>query len=430
MGRWSRLKRRFRSELQQTYNGTSDETAALTFTSDLVSGEYSNKDLWQHQLKVAWEDPIAHRICVQLPNNVFDDWFTIKKYGEDGELEDHPKNAQIQEELERMNAKYWFTQAAIGESIFGTAALVFNLNEHRADVQGEGYQVATLDVFTPQNSHIPQEAYDRKTGEPDHLVVNPNAYYGDVKREVPWDELQWWCLRPKGRSYEGYHAMYQIWDLMTYLRESVDAMAWVHKKLGIGVWMWYTSGGMSDELKDSLEDTLKNMSSRRAIVCEKDDFEKVEWSGPASSGTTAIVEGADYILGMISSGSAIPKDIFTGVSAGAITGSEVNNKALYATISKKQSEYGPYVLNAIERMGYKTDGMILEWNTRYATDELEQAQIRLLNAQADNMDANTAQTKKMMEQGVNPNDINIRAGQEASSQKDQTKTNNQTGVQG
>ncbi|MHA2068842.1 MAG: hypothetical protein ACXABY_31150, partial [Candidatus Thorarchaeota archaeon] len=73
--------------------------------------------------------------------------------------------------------------------------------------------------------------------------------------------------------------------------------------------------------------------------------------------------------------------------------SEINNKALFATISKIQSDITPYVLDTIRRMGYDIDGMIIEFNTRYATDALEQAQIdelrsrtRLNEAQAEGGD--------------------------------------------
>ena len=61
--------------------------------------------------------------------------------------------------------------------------------------------------------------------------------------------------------------------------------------------------------------------------------------------------------------------------------------------------------------------MVLEWNTRYATDELEQAQIRLLNAQA-------AQMEMQAEQGMGPYDMQIKYGEE-----NPEKEQNTTGVQ-
>ncbi|MHC4645073.1 MAG: anti-CBASS protein Acb1 family protein [Planctomycetota bacterium] len=429
-----RIKRIFRSEVQQTYDGTTDETAPSDFVSDLVSGEYNNRDLWQHQLKVMWEDPLAHRNTVLLAHNVFDDWFvikTLKKTEEEEELVEHPKNKQIQEELTSMNAKYHFTQALIYERGFGRSFLVFNFNKHRADVIREGFQIAELDVFTEENTKIPLQAYGNAeanpTGEPMYIIVTANAVWGHTKDEIPWEQVQMWCTRPKGRSYEGYSANEAAWNDMAYSREIVDAIAWMIKKLGLGAWIWWVKGGLSTELKDAMEDTYKNMSGKRVVVTETETMDRMEWSGPPSTGAASAVEILDWLLGEISSATGTPKDVYTGVSAGAITGSEINNKALFATISKIQSDITPYVLDTIRRMGYDIDDMVIEFNTRYATDELEQAQIALLKAQAEQLLAQTEQTKKMTEQGRGPLDMAI--GAEPTSQKDQTKTQNITGVQ-
>ena len=111
MSRFLKREPRFTAEDWKTlYNATSDTTTPLTFVSDLVSGDYTNKDVWQNLLKVAWEDPIAKRICIDLSKNVWDDWFVIRKRAKEDkdkrgeELEEHPDNEQIQEEFERMNA--------------------------------------------------------------------------------------------------------------------------------------------------------------------------------------------------------------------------------------------------------------------------------------------------------------------------------------
>jgi hypothetical protein len=211
--------------------------------------------------------------------------------------------------------------------------------------------------------------------------------------------------------------MLPVWDLMTYLRESLDALSWAHKKFGLGIWMWYIKGGLSTELASSIESSVQDVNGRRALVVESDKVDKVEWQGP-NQGTAAIVEGMDFQLGQISAGCGIPKMIFTGNEAGAITGSEINNKALYATINKIQSKVEAYVLDTVQRMGYDIEGMVVGWNTRYATDELEQAQIRLLKAQA-------AQMEMIAERGYDPNAINVRV----QDGEDMKKTQNQTGVQ-
>ena len=428
----SRLRKRFRrvkkfsyEDWKNLYDVSSDKTKPLSFTSDLVTGEFTNVNDWRHLLAVSRKDPIARKICVGLSRNALDDWFVVRKKNPDKDAEEelieHPKNEAIQEEFLHMDAKYWFTQALIGMRTFGSSALVLNYNKHRDDNLENGittHQIATLDVFTPENMIIPNDAYDEVTGEPDHIKIYPNATNENVTDTIPWDELIWWNVDPKGRSYDGYSALYAVWDLMTYLRESIDANSWSHKKFAAGIWMWYIKGGMDAGLKADLEEDLKDINHRRALVAESDTVEKVEWSGPSASGSTSIIEGADFNLGLIAAGSDVPKDMYTGVSAGAITGSETNSKELYATISGIQSDIDPYVLGTIEEMGYEIDDMIIDWNIRFAIDELQQAQVRLLNAQA-------AQMEMQAEQGIDPNAISIGIKED----KDVEQEQNTTGVQ-
>jgi hypothetical protein len=384
-GRLRRAYRAFRSEDWKTlYEYSSDQTEPDTFVSELVSGEYNNSSLWQHLLKVSREDPIAKKVTVGLSQNVFDDWFVIKKRGKDEEeLEEHPENDKIQGEFVAMNAKFHCIQALTAMRTFGHCPMVLNYNKHRADVIGSGYQVATLDIFTDEHIRIPTEAFDKDTGIPTYIGVKTSADVplSDYDR-IEWDDLIWWCVDPKARSIYGYSALLGGWDLLTYMRGSIDAMAWVHKKHGVGIFLWWLTGALDTATKDAIESAVQGSSSRRALTAERAAVESVEWIGPPSGGTTSIVDGADFMLGLLSSAYDIPKDVFTGVAAGAITGSEINNKTLYATINKTQSDIEPFLLKLMYRMGYDTEDMVIEWNTRYATDELQQAQVRQMNADA------------------------------------------------
>ena len=189
------------------------------------------------------------------------------------------------------------------------------------------------------------------------------------------------------------------------------------------MFIWWTKGALTGEIKAQVEATLQAVSTSRAATVNSDDIEKVEWTGPTAGGTSDIAQGIDMYLGLVSAATGIPKDILIGMSAGAITGSEINNKALYATLNQVQKSIEPFIRELISRMGYNGEYEI-DWNTRYATDEMEQAQIRVLNTQADEGE----QRITKMKEGTNPNDSRITVGMEEAP-KDMDKDHNPAGVQ-
>ena len=147
------------------------------------------------------------------------------------------------------------------------------------------------------------------------------------------------------------------------------------------MFLWWTKGTLSDEVRAQIEDMLQNISASRAGTVNSDDIEKVEWTGPTSGGTTDIAQGIDMYLGLVSAATGIPKDILIGMSAGAITGSEINNKSLYATLNQVQKSIEPFIRDLISRMGCTGDYEI-DWNTRYATDEKGEAEIEVSHVSA------------------------------------------------
>ena len=81
------------------------------------------------------------------------------------------------------------------------------------------------------------------------------------------------------------------------------------------------------------------------------------------------------------------------------------------------------MLDTIRRMGYPTDDMVIEWNTRYATDELEQAQVRQMNADA-------LIKEKQAENGDPLDNFSRAFGPAMRGPRDATQNNNPTGRQG
>ncbi len=381
---------------QRLYSASTDKTEPLTFTDDLVTNNTWERESKQDLLEVAYKDPIAYYICVKISENVFDDWFQFVDPTTGEEV-----MQDVQREMQIINAKFWLTQALIGERIFGHSWLFTGPNKYRQDYSSGG-QIANLDVFTPMNAEfVGVDGY----GNPTTVRVWPNPSDISQFEDLPASDFIFFCTRPRGRSWAGYSALYPVWTDLTYVRSAKHALGWANQKFGIGLFLWKLKGRLTDETATALENMLKDISLMRAALVDGNLVDDVLFVGPSGSMTTNIAEAVDMHLGLISAGSGIPKDILTGVSAGAITGSEINNKALYATLSQIQQSVEVYIRELVRRMGYTNEDYAISWNTRYATDELEQAQIRLLNAQA-------AQLEMQVEQGINPGDIRILTGEE------------------
>jgi len=84
----------------------------------------------------------------------------------------------------------------------------------------------------------------------------------------------------------------------------------------------------------------------------------------------------------------------------------------------------PVIRELVRRMGHEDDNYDIKWNVRYATDEMQQAQIRVLNVQADEGE----QRIKDAKEGKNDFNIGFQGGQ-AEKPKDEEKNHNEAGKQ-
>jgi len=108
-------------------------------------------------------------------------------------------------------------------------------------------------------------------------------------------------------------------------------------------------------------------------------IESVEFVG-AEGSTTDFENHIKILLERIAAGASIPKDVLIGATAGAISGSEVNVKALFQAINSIQQSIEPYIRELMSRLGYNEDYEI-DWNVRYAHDEEQRSKIDMNNAQ-------------------------------------------------
>ena len=403
----------FRKEASLLDTPAINKSAKSSFRSGLLVEQAHNKDDMVHRHKVAREDPLAHFIVYKLAENALDDGFKfIDKDGEEIMLD-------CQKELKKINFKTIFTQALIASRWAGWTWLhtVHNKN-HRQEVKGGG--IAKLDYFTPLDSVV--KTFDKVTGEPTEIEVKILQGIGpyatiEVPITISVKDLILFRGIPYDRSYKADPVTYSIWDDMTAIRQIIDSTVTFDSMVGKGMFVDYLKKMPDEAGKSTLEDDISSMSTARSIGINTEVHEKIEWVGSNAAGVS-FEPDVRMCLQRVAAGAGVPVDSLTGVSAGAITGSETNIKTLFQTINSIQQSVNPYIRELVTRMGYGDDYDI-EWNVRFAHDEEQKARIRQTVAQAGLME----QTLKEKLEGTyrNPNDADVTMKMQTPEEKDQTR---------
>jgi hypothetical protein len=419
MSFWNRLRGYRQETTERVWSTTMSKNAPPTYVSDFILEQAWDRDEELHRGKMAQRSAPAWYITYGLASNVFDDGFKFV-------AKDDPENEIMEDilaELERMEHLKYLSRALAGERVYGHTWLFVGPEniDYRVDGMRElPPRIANLDVFTPDMVEVVK--YD-DIGAPETLelkvLTSSGKGFGSIERRIPVSAKD--CIlfrtRPFDRSHEGLPATYPVWNALVGLEMVFHAIITYDMKIGTGALVMTTKGAASSAYLDAAKTAMEDLSVSRVAIIPGNAVEKLEFIG-AGAGATQFESHINAFLDQIAAGSKIPRDVLVGSSAGAITGSEVNSKALYAVIQGEQSKMEPYIRELVRRMGYESDDYDIEWNVRYATDERQQAEIRVLNANAEAQEVKTEQIRN----GNNPDDINIKF-------QDQQKNQNMSGRQ-
>ena len=402
--------------------------APPTFVPRLILDEIWDRNNVDHLAIVAREDPIAARAIYSFAANMWDDGFTLMTAPKDGE--EHPMNAEVQKRLEEINFKHYMTMGTAGERAFGHTWLQYvraTDTDLRIDEVDVGQNpVLKLDFWTPENAKV--KTYD-KIGAPEWIEITYQTGSGagegatlPVEKLIHASNLRLLRKRAFDRSEEGRPVLGPVWDYMVYLRFMLHSISWYAMKIGLGALVVKIWKGLSSEDKTAIETMMKEFSIKRFMMIDQ-RVEEISFEGAGGSSIN-FQDYASVIMDQIAAGLDIPKTVLVGQEQGAITGSEMNNKALYASIHKEQVSYNIDLRAIIAELGFTETDYYIEHNMRFAHDEMEQAQIRVLNAQADESESR----QEMMKKGQNPMNAQIAvSGPEKA--KDEDKKNNEAGKQ-
>lgn len=393
-----------------------------TYVSEIISGKITDRDDREHQRKMALWSAVGSNICIKLAQNTFDDGFEL--VDEKGKVIMEP----LQQKLKELNATYFLTQALIMERIYGHCWVFVGKERLYEDIVEADRRVTNLDAFGPEMAKVTE--YD-ENGYP--AAVEIKVLKGITKtdgskgtkeetKRIDIKDLILLRTRPKPfeRTYEGMPVLYHVWNTLWSVELAFHSSDFYLGKIGHGMFCLMSKSGTSDERLDRMQKSVEKMSPSRMLVLPGKYVESISFVNASGTPIDFPAEIKSR-LGIVGAGTGVPVDLLIGLSAGSITGSEVNVKALYQTLAGIQTSVEPMIRELIRKLGHTDDNYHIRWITRYAHDEEQKAKIGLYEAQ----------TWAIKSGWLTPNEIRMRSeGLEPKEGGDMLKSDFEVNVQG
>lgn len=390
----------------------------VTYVNDFILGQYWFFDEVESQAHMVRMNPYAWAVTVGLANSVFEDDFKFVD-------PDDPEKEVMQDtkkQLDEMEALKWCALALAGERTFGHVWFYVGEEELQTDSTMERARVTNLDVFTPEYARVVE--WDEDTAAPTmlKLKVLTGGASNFTERDVPVSDCILVRTRPFDRSHEGLPVTGPIWNALVGTALIGHAVTTYSAKMGMGAPVITTKGAVGTERAAAAEAALEDWSPTRAFVIPNTVVEKFEFIG-ATGSTIDYSIYHNIFLDEIAAGTKIPKSIITG-SADVAAGVEVGPGQMAQLRQGEQTRFEPVIREIVRRMNGDISEYSIFWPVKIAVDEKQEAEIRMMNAQADMME----QQAKMASEGRGPNDIQVGVEQQEKP-KDQDKVQNRPGSQ-
>ncbi len=337
-------------------------------------------------------EPIAKRIVVDVAYDITKNWFTVDDSGTNAP--DPAVDQAVQAELARLNAHDVLTAAVKYERLYGQSLIVLGLSdassaERLADEAPEGARL--MDMWAYPKPRIQRVDYyadenDPRYNTPEYFTVVRGP--GNKPVKVHSSRVILLNLR------DGVSVLDPIFDDLTCLRNIRWGMAQTMYRYGSGFPVITVNGATRAQLEALAEDgRIADLMSRTFWL--QNDAISLKFEG--ASGVALNPEPYYLpILENISAGSNIPLAILRGAQAGALTGSEVNEREYQAYISGQQSLLEPAVRRLVDLVlagigasdRVRAGGYRIVWGSGIALSATEAAELQRVKEQTQVMRMN------------------------------------------
>lgn len=387
-------------------------------------------DRWR--LFYSTREPVGVWWVKRVAYDIWDNWFRVKNAADE---DDDDLNVQVQRELLTLRAKVELPRETVFERRYGTAILVLSytgfgevkwetpLFTSEKDgklpkLNGEKLLLITPYPSTALNvSEIDNDETSIRYGLPTFYLVNQGSTSDSVSTpsgtqrtgviRVHWTRVIHDAPRLDEHSYLGTPAIDAIFDDLiggrnarwgayeSYYRHGTGFPVVKTKATAEQNAQWVTNGGLSDYLH-----------VRGYFVCHVDeDFKFVGAQDSVLNPNTYF----DMYFTFIAAATGVAKDTLQGVSAGRVTGSEVNERQYYKSISLHQSQKEPLLRELINRLiqtgqvEFSGDYEI-EWVDPFEVNPQDKAAIEFMKARTTALQTYKTINEVRKENGMEPID--------------------------
>lgn len=322
-------------------------------------------------------EPALYRVTFGVARDAFDNWFKLV-------TDDKTLNDEVQRELARLGAKMYFIRLCAFERAFGYAVLVMGLEddgETNADPAENVRAIRDLAVYSKMDVQAVTEDKDLDSVR----YMLPETYKID-NRVIHFSRVLHAATFLVNSLWEGTSQIYPIYD---------DSLGFRLMRYGVyRAFVRYGSGFPDVTLKGAKIDTInKFIASGQFDALNADKYfvhnetQSLEFKGDAANAINP-TPYYDIAIDSLSVGTGIPGVIFKGAQAGALTGSEVNERAYFKIISDVQTAYEGLVRNLVDliimiKRGVDADKIPeykIEWTGQLELSEKDKAEIENLKA--------------------------------------------------
>ena len=343
-------------------------------------------------------EPVLKWLVSYVASDIFDNGFKVVEVGKE---DDDTLDDAVQKALLELKAKKNLTRLTAFERRWGTSILLlaYSTTEDKVDWAAplyneegnlpDGVELLQITPYPWNKVKVTQEikdASDLRYGLPEFYDITRGSEATALK--VHWTRVIHDAPRLDEHPYEGLSTMDPVWDDATGWRNIRWALYQMLWRYGMGyphfsfegatqndLDVWEAGGGLTDFFVRGVF-----LSNEKATV----KFVGLEGA------TVAPKEYVDLAYGSMATGSRISQDLLKGVSAGAVTGSEVNLREYAKLISNEQSDVESVPIELVRRLmetgqvefDYENKAFALEWGSAFELNELDEARVHLQKSMA------------------------------------------------
>lgn len=335
-------------------------------------------------------EPIGKRNVFTVAHDIFDKFFKVEEVAE----KPNPEwSREVSKVLDDLNAKAVLTQMTVFERLFGWAIIALTYVDRGKDVAMPLQDPKEIRQLVPYSSlqFTVQPNDEDKNVESDRFGL-PILYTvrrsGVSQAKLHYSRVIHCATQLLDHPYKGMSALECIYDDLTVWRNERWGFGQTIVRYGSGFPDVTIAGASKKDIDDFAEShQFKTLHSKSYFV--HDEKKTLEFKGLAGRA----LDPAPYatpVLESLSCGTGIPLALLRGAQAGALTGSEVNEREYFKFISGLQTLLEPVIWELIDRLMEtgqirRVNDYRIVWLSGIELSEKDKAAVDLSRAQERNL---------------------------------------------